>query len=91
LLQDEENREFSRKAGPVSRLTALRDALCEWERNGKLPSPKSLGKRLKAVKDRVVEGLVLRAVTNRTGSQVWRVEPAHPAGLTATGPAFSRN
>jgi hypothetical protein len=51
---------------------ALRDVLLVD--GGNRNSPIALGKRLKAIKDRVVDGMALRANTNRSGCQVWRVE-----------------
>jgi hypothetical protein len=88
LLKAEENLEFSRAASEAASYATLRNTLLEWERNGKLPSPKSLGKKLKGMKDRVVNGMVIRGATNRTGSQVWRVEHAHAATPVS---GFSQN
>ncbi len=52
--------------------TMLRDALQEWSREGDLPSPRSIGKRLKELKGRVVDGKVLRSKQYQ-GTQSWSV------------------
>ncbi len=56
------------------KLSALHDCLMEWSYNGDLPSPRSIGKRLKQLKGRVINGKTLVSSPDRKGFQMWRVE-----------------
>ncbi|MFO0806050.1 MAG: hypothetical protein U0791_23340 [Gemmataceae bacterium] len=57
---------------------AVREALLELcpGRGDELPSPKSVGKRLASLKDRVANGLRLTCDKNREGTVEWCVKPA---------------
>ena len=54
----------------------LRNALGEWSKDGDLPEPSRLGYRLRAAKDKVAGGWILRSSTGRTGVAQWWVEAA---------------
>ena len=77
--------------GAEDKFQTLRYALMELSDGADLPSAKSIGKRLRAVKDRVIDGLVLRGKPNRTRVMEWRVEkpvlPNHPADDQSDGSA----
>ena len=55
----------------------IRGALMEWSRDGELPGPRSIGMRLKQIKGRVIEGLVLKSMVSN-GTQSWAVIEAGP-------------
>jgi hypothetical protein len=64
-----------RAAGAGPSLEGLRAILVSWCRPGDtLPSERSLGRRLRAVADRVACGWRLRWRMDRTGVTVWRLE-----------------
>ena len=52
------------------RFGTIRDALAEWTRDGKLPSPRTVGNRFKALEGRVVDGMVLRSMSYQ-GTNKW--------------------
>jgi hypothetical protein len=56
--------------------STLREALCEWGKGGELPTPQSLGYRLRQAKDRVAGSWSLRGAADRNGIAKWWVEPA---------------
>jgi len=56
------------------RYEKLHDAFMEWSRNDVLPSARSLGMRLKALKGRVIDGKFFVSTEDR-GTQLWRVIP----------------
>jgi hypothetical protein len=51
----------------------LRDVFMEWSRKDDLPSARSVGMRLKALKGRVINGKFFSSTEDR-GTQIWRVE-----------------
>jgi hypothetical protein len=60
------------KEEPV-RYQKVHDVFMEWSRNDELPSARSIGMKLKALKGRVINGKFFRSEEDR-GTQVWRVE-----------------
>jgi hypothetical protein len=56
----------------AGRYATLRDCLLEISRTNDLPSPRVIGKRLLALKGRVVQGRCIQA-TPYQGAQVWKV------------------
>ena len=56
----------------MDRFQAIRDVLMEWSRDGGIPSPRSIGKRLKMFKGRVIDGKTLK-LTASNGTQYWRI------------------
>ena len=70
----------------------LRDILMEWSRNDDLPSPKTVGMRLRGIKGRVAEGMAMRS-TSYKGAQTWwaeEVEVGGSGGSGGTGPIPTR-
>lgn len=53
--------------------TVLRGALMEWSRNDKLPGPAVIGHKLRALRQRVMEGRMLDADLGHRKVQKWRV------------------
>jgi hypothetical protein len=51
----------------------LHDALCEQSRDGKLPTPRQLGAILRPLKDRVVNGLRMKTLTEHGGLAAYGV------------------
>jgi hypothetical protein len=51
----------------------LRGVFMEWSKTDELPSARSIGMKLKALKGRVINGAVFRSREER-GTQIWRVE-----------------
>ncbi len=56
----------------AGRCATLRDCLLEISRTNDLPSPRVIGKRLQALKGRVIQGRCIQA-TSYQGTQVWKV------------------
>ena len=53
----------------------VRNAVREWSRDGEIPTPQSIGKRLSAIKDRVINGFAMKSEVYQ-GTQKWRVVEA---------------
>ena len=56
----------------LCRFLALRHAVRSWGRDGQMPSSKSLGRRLTAIRGRVIGGKALQG-TKRDGTMTWTV------------------
>jgi hypothetical protein len=54
----------------------LRDAVMPWSKNDKLPTERVIAYKLRGLRGRVVNGLALVGMVNRTGVTLWRVEKA---------------
>jgi hypothetical protein len=71
------------------KLDTLRQAVMSWSKNDELPSQKSVGNRLKALRGRVFGGNHLVS-TPYQGTQVWVVRPTDPRGSGWSGGTCSR-
>lgn len=58
------------------RFASLRDALLEWSTDDRLPSPRTVGNRLKSFRGRVFGGWRIVQTTKGEHGVAWRVEPA---------------
>ena len=70
----------------TNKFGVLRDALEELcpSRNGKPASAKSLGRKLRTLRDKPVRGLMLTGFLDRDGITIWKVKSA-PVTTTAAG------
>jgi putative DNA primase/helicase len=59
--------------------TELRALLCEWSRDGSLPSPRSLGKRLQRIRGRVAGGKAIDFTPLHARALGWYVRESTPA------------
>ena len=59
-----------------SRYDTLRDVVLSFSRNGDLPSPRSLGMRLNALRGRVIAGQMFQSREGGRGALAWIVKPA---------------
>jgi len=74
--------------GQEDRFGTLRSAVLEWSTDGKIPSPQSIGKNLKAIKGRVVDGLVMKSKPSH-GTQLWSVVEVNRGGVSGDSGSVS--
>ena len=70
------------------RFETLRNALMDWSRDGDLPGPKIIGKRLKQIKGRIIEGKSIKARIYK-GTQSWYVSDSKSGGSGGSGGSSS--
>jgi hypothetical protein len=61
---------------------ALRSVLMEWSRSGELPSPRTIGMKLNAMRGRVIGGKRFVSPDGQRGSLLWKVETVQTSSST---------